>query len=51
LPTGTIIAKQQFPEHYAKLSPSTLALTCLLHDIGTAEKYLSTTRMSFEFQG
>lgn len=46
-----MIAKQQFPEHYGALSPSTLALTCLLHDIGTAEAFLATTRMSFEFHG
>ncbi|KAI5458774.1 hypothetical protein BGZ63DRAFT_466444 [Mariannaea sp. PMI_226] len=47
----TAIAKQQFPTHQAKLSPSTLALTCLLHDIGTAEKFISATNMSFEFYG
>lgn len=29
----------------------TLLLTCLLHDIGTAEKYLATTKLSFEFKG
>lgn len=29
----------------------TYYLACLLHDIGTAEKYLSTTKMSFEFKG
>lgn len=35
----------------SSLSPSTLALTCLLHDIGTAPSNLTTTQMSFEFQG
>lgn len=33
------------------LSLSTLALTALLHDIGTAQENLSATRMSFEFYG
>jgi cyanamide hydratase len=47
---ATIILKQQFPEH-ASLSPSTLALACLLHDIGTTEENMSSTRLSFEFQG
>jgi len=49
--TGQIIAKQLFPEHAAVLSPSTWALTCLLHDIGTAEAYFKTTRMSFDIIG
>ena len=26
-------------------------LSCLFHDIGTADAYLSTTKMSFEFKG
>jgi cyanamide hydratase len=30
---------------------STLALTCLLHDIGTTEENLHNTQMSFEFFG
>ncbi|EPS39136.1 hypothetical protein H072_7089 [Dactylellina haptotyla CBS 200.50] len=47
----TIIARQQFPEHSSKLSPSTLALTCLLHDIGTVEEFIAASRMSFEFHG
>lgn len=29
----------------------TYALSCLLHDIVTAEKFLATTHMSFEFKG
>ncbi|KAK5994814.1 Cyanamide hydratase [Cladobotryum mycophilum] len=48
---STIIFKQQFPEHAATLSPSTLALTALLHDIGTADENLTSTRMSFDFYG
>jgi cyanamide hydratase len=43
--------QQQFPEHDKRMSPSTLALTSLLHDIGTAEENLSATHMSFEFYG
>ncbi|KJZ77151.1 hypothetical protein HIM_03472 [Hirsutella minnesotensis 3608] len=45
------IIKQQFPEHAAELSTTTLALTCLLHDIGTAEENITASRMSFEFYG
>lgn len=45
------IISQQFPEHLATFSPSTLALTALLHDIGTAPENLSTTHMSFDFYG
>ncbi|CAF3490222.1 unnamed protein product [Fusarium graminearum] len=33
------------------LSPSTWALTYLLHDIGTAEAYLTSTRMSLDIYG
>ncbi|KAF4996935.1 hypothetical protein FDECE_12258 [Fusarium decemcellulare] len=40
-----------FPEHETTLSPSTLALACLLHDIGTTEENITSTRLSFEFQG
>ncbi|KAG6810521.1 hypothetical protein H0H92_011467 [Tricholoma furcatifolium] len=29
----------------------TYYLACLLHDIGTAEKFLATTKLSFEFKG
>jgi cyanamide hydratase len=29
----------------------TYFLACLLHDIGTAERFLATTKMSFEFKG
>ncbi|KAK3955817.1 hypothetical protein QBC32DRAFT_16820 [Pseudoneurospora amorphoporcata] len=48
---ATIIARQQFPTHASSLSPSTLALTCLLHDIGTTPANRSSTQLSFEFQG
>lgn len=45
------ITKQQFPERYAVVNPSSWALTCLLHDIGTAEENLTATRMSFDIYG
>ncbi|KAF4994314.1 hypothetical protein FGRMN_5899 [Fusarium graminum] len=48
---STVILRQQFPKYANNLSPSTLALSCLLHDIGTAEKNMTSTRLSFEFQG
>ncbi|KAJ6109348.1 cyanamide hydratase [Penicillium sp. IBT 16267x] len=48
---GMAITKQQFPENYAALNPATWALTCLLHDIGTAEENLTATRMSFDIYG
>ncbi|KAK3318952.1 hypothetical protein B0H66DRAFT_253790 [Apodospora peruviana] len=47
---ATTILKQQFPFHDS-LSPSTLALTCLLHDIGTTPTNLRATQLSFEFYG
>jgi cyanamide hydratase len=48
---GMAIVQQQFPQHAATFSPSTLALTCLLHDIGTTDENITATRMSFEFHG
>ncbi|KAJ4319082.1 hypothetical protein N0V84_006536 [Fusarium piperis] len=48
---STVMLQQQFPEHAVTLSPSTLALACLLHDIGTTEHNMDSTRLSFEFQG
>ncbi|UPK95586.1 hypothetical protein LCI18_006521 [Fusarium solani-melongenae] len=48
---GMAITKQQFPERYAVVNPSSWALTCLLHDIGTAEENLTATRMSFDIYG
>ena len=29
----------------------TYYLACLLHDVGTAERFLATTKLSFEFKG
>ncbi|KAI9168038.1 cyanamide hydratase [Paramyrothecium foliicola] len=48
---GTVIARRLLPEHAQELSPVTWALTCLLHDIGTAEAYFTATRMSFDIYG
>lgn len=46
---GMAIASQQFPDW--KFSPETWLLTCLFHDIGTADKHTHGTFMSFEFFG
>ncbi|KAJ7907557.1 hypothetical protein B0H13DRAFT_1715796 [Mycena leptocephala] len=46
---GAALVKTHFPEW--TYDSETYYLACLLHDIGTAEKYLSTTKMSFEFKG
>ena len=43
------IKTQQFPSW--RLSSETYLLTCVLHDIGTTEKNISATLMSFEFYG
>ncbi|KAK8079083.1 Cyanamide hydratase [Apiospora phragmitis] len=48
---GYCILKYQFPEHLQSLSLSTWALTALLHDIGTAQRHLTSTLLSFEFWG
>lgn len=48
---GYCILKHQFPEHFDSLSLSTWALTALLHDIGTAQRNLTSTLLSFEFWG
>lgn len=46
---GVALTKTHFPTwEYDK---ETYYLACLLHDIGTAEKFLATTKMSFEFKG
>jgi cyanamide hydratase len=45
------ITKQHFPKQAAELNPATWALACLLHDLGFAEKFLTATRMSFDFYG
>lgn len=41
--------KTYFPEWV--FDEETYYLSCLLHDIGTADAYLSTTKMSFDFKG
>ncbi|KAI4743697.1 cyanamide hydratase [Aureobasidium sp. EXF-12298] len=46
---GMAIATQQFPTW--KFSTETWLLTCLFHDIGTADKHTHGTLMSFEFYG
>lgn len=46
---GKAIHFQQFPGW--GLTDETYLLTCLLHDIGTTEKNISATLMSFEFYG
>ncbi|ROT37176.1 cyanamide hydratase [Sodiomyces alkalinus F11] len=48
---GTTILKQQFADQWGTLSPSTFALTCLLHDIGTTDENIAATRMSFDLYG
>lgn len=45
------ITKQQFPKQAATLNPSTWALACLLHDLGTADENLTATHMSFDIYG
>lgn len=40
---------QQFPEW--ELTDETFLLACLLHDIGTTDKNIEATHMSFEFYG
>ncbi|CAK7214355.1 hypothetical protein SBRCBS47491_002112 [Sporothrix bragantina] len=48
---ASAILEQQFPAQAATLSRATLALTALLHDIGTTHDHLRATRLSFEFYG
>ncbi|KAL7932090.1 hypothetical protein V8C35DRAFT_323323 [Trichoderma chlorosporum] len=48
---GMAITKQYFPKQAAELNPVTWALTCLLHDLGTADEFLTATRMSFDIYG
>ncbi|KAK6700269.1 hypothetical protein SNK05_013068 [Fusarium graminearum] len=48
---GNILAKRLLPEHFGALSTSTWALTCLLHDIGTADVFFTSTHMSFDLYG
>ncbi|KAL9029322.1 MAG: hypothetical protein Q9196_002428 [Gyalolechia fulgens] len=46
---GKAIQTQQFPDWC--FTDETYLLTCLLHDIGTTNKNISATKMSFEFYG
>ncbi|KAH0566343.1 hypothetical protein GP486_000249 [Trichoglossum hirsutum] len=46
---GMAIARQQFPDW--AVTPETYFVTCLLHDIGTTDKNIKATLMSFEFYG
>ncbi|KAF5375392.1 hypothetical protein D9615_007941 [Tricholomella constricta] len=46
---GVALVKTHFPEWSYDLE--TYYLACILHDIGLAERFLSTTKMSFEFKG
>lgn len=48
---ASAILDQQFPDLAKSLSRSTLALTALLHDIGTTHDNLRATQLSFEFYG
>lgn len=49
LNTGKAIQIQHFPEW--NFNNETYLLACLLHDIGTTDKNLHATMMSFEFYG
>ncbi|KAJ7578308.1 hypothetical protein C8J56DRAFT_360759 [Mycena floridula] len=46
---GVALTKTHFPNWSYDLE--TYYIACLLHDIGTAEKFLATTKLSFEFKG
>ncbi|KAI0299707.1 cyanamide hydratase [Multifurca ochricompacta] len=46
---GTALKRTHFPEW--KYDDETYYLACLLHDIGTADRFLTTTKLSFEFKG
>ncbi|MCJ1465188.1 hypothetical protein MMC07_003804 [Pseudocyphellaria aurata] len=46
---GKAIQIQQFPKW--EFTDETYLLACLLHDIGTTDKNIEATRMSFEFYG
>jgi len=46
---GVALVKTHFPDWSYDLE--TYYLACLLHDIGTADKFLATTKLSFEFKG
>ncbi|KIJ33773.1 hypothetical protein M422DRAFT_264231 [Sphaerobolus stellatus SS14] len=46
---GTAVVRKHFPTW--NYDNESYYLSCLFHDIGTADDYLSTTKMSFEFKG
>lgn len=46
---GTALVRTHFPSW--TYDSETYYLACLLHDIGTAERFLATTKLSFEFKG
>jgi len=46
---GVALVKTHFPGWSYDLE--TYYLACILHDIGTAERFLATTKLSFEFKG
>ncbi|KZT09145.1 cyanamide hydratase [Laetiporus sulphureus 93-53] len=46
---GTALVKTHFPSWL--YDSETYYLACLLHDIGTANRFLASTKMSFEFKG
>lgn len=48
---GKAIQTHLSPTHPLPVSDETYLLTCLLHDIGTTDKNLPATLMSFEFYG
>lgn len=48
---GRAMQKHLSPTHSLPVSDETYLLTCLLHDIGTTDKNISATLMSFEFYG
>lgn len=48
---GKAIQTHLTPTHPLPVSDETYLLTCLLHDIGTTDKNLPATLMSFEFYG
>lgn len=50
---GSIIMQQHFPQLLQSWPDfaETYYLACMLHDIGTAEAFLKTTKMSFDFKG
>lgn len=50
--TGAVIIAQQFPEYASNaILLETYALTCLFHDVATADEFLYGTNMSFDFYG